>query len=352
MGNTSPSGRAWPWWTGTSCWSWWSVEKSHDHPHPDHQHARAVLCDRRHRVREHPGPGAKSIGLAEDPDVDDPRVRLRRIDRGDLPHRHLPPVRPVATMLLWQLILSQVITFVVLAFLLHQVLYRQVTRSLGRLQQLYQENREREEELKRKREETERELRTTMARHQEEIGRLRAEAEATARKMQEELLAQAKEEGRRIVADAEAKRERMRVSLVSEMEEKAVDLASDILGRVFTAPVAQSIHAHLIDELIEEIGKSDGPRPELETETVEVAVPFPLTQTQRERLNTIFSSNVARSVDVKEIIDGEIVAGMVVRLGNVVLDGSLKTKVKGMLAYVRESLSRQVPLPDLRDPRD
>src|SRR3989442_1346886 len=230
MGNISPSGRAWPWWTGTSCWSWWSVEKSHDHPHPDHQHARAVLCDRRHRVREHPGPGAKSIGLAEDPDVDNPRVRLRRIDRGDLPHRHLPPVRPVATMLLWQLILIQTITF--------------------------------------------------------------------------------------------------------------VGLASDILGRVFTAPVAQSIHAHLIDELIEEIGKSDGPRPELETETVEVAVPFPLTQTQRERLNTIFSSNMARSVDVKEIIDGEIVAGMVVRLGNVVLDGSLKTKVKGMLAYVRESLSR------------
>src|SRR3989441_13224766 len=116
MGNISPSGRALPWWTGTSCWFWWSVEKSHDHPHPDHQHARPVLCDRRHRVREHPGPGAQSIGLAEDPDVDHLRARLRRIDRGDLPHRQLPPVRPVATMLLWQLILIQVITFVVLAF--------------------------------------------------------------------------------------------------------------------------------------------------------------------------------------------------------------------------------------------
>ena len=243
-------------------------------------------------------------------------------------------------MLLWQLILIQVITFVVLAVLLHQFLYRQVTRSLGRLQQLYKENRGREEELKRRREETEQELRTTTARQHEESGRLRAEAEAATQKMQDERLAQAKEEGRKIVAEAEAKRERMRASLVSEMREQAVGLASDILGRVLTAQVAQGIHQHLIDELIEEIGKSDGPRPELETETVEVAVPFPLTETQRERLNTIFSSNMARSVDVKEIIDGEIVAGMVVRLGNVVLDGSLKTKVKGMLAYVRESLSR------------
>src|SRR2546426_2180774 len=338
MGNTSPSGRAWPWWTGTSCWSWWSVEKSHDHPHPDHQHARAVLCDRRHRVREHPGPGAKSIGLAEDPDVDDCGVRLRRIDRGDLPHRHLPPVRSVTTVLLWQLILIQVITFVVLAVLLHQFLYRQVTRSLGRLQQLYQENREREEALKRRREETEQEIRTTTARHHEEIGRLRAEAEAGTQKMQEERLAQAKEEGQRIVAEAEAKRERVRESLVSGMEAKAWGLASDIIGRVLTAQVAQGIHQHLIDELIEEIGESDGPRPELDADKVEVVVPFPLTQAQQERLSTIFSSRMGRSVKIHETIDAEIVAGNVGRVENVGLDGSLKSKVHGMLAYVRGDL--------------
>src|SRR2546428_510387 len=323
-----------------SCSSWWSVDKSHDHPHSDHQHARAILCDRGHRVLQHSGPGAKSVRLSKDPDLHDSGVRLRRIDRGDLPHRHLPPVRSVTTVLLWQLILIQVITFVVLAVLLHQFLYRQVTRSLGRLQQLYQENREREEALKRRREETEQEIRTTTARHHEEIGRLRAEAEAGTQKMQEERLAQAKEEGQRIVAEAEAKRERMRASLGSEMEEKAVGLASDIIRRVLSAQVAQGIHQQLVDELVEARRKSDGPRPELDADKVEVVVPFPLTQTQHERLSTIFSSRMGRSVKIHETIDAEIVAGMVVRLENVVLDGSLKTKVKGMLAYVRENLSR------------
>src|SRR2546426_185763 len=50
--------------------------------------------------------------------------------------------------------------------------------------------------------------------------------------------------------------------------------------------------------------------------------------------------HAGHDLPVDDLLDGEIVAGMVVRLGNVVLDGSLKTKVKGMLAYVRESLSR------------
>ena len=243
-------------------------------------------------------------------------------------------------MLLWQLLLIQVITFVVLAFLLHQFLYRQVTRSLGRLQQLYQENRDREEALKRQREETEQELRATTARHQEELARLRAETEAAAQEMRDEILAQAKEEGRRIVAEAEGKRERMRASLVAEMEEKAVGLASDILGRVLTSPVAQGIHQNLIDELIEEIGNADGRRPELASDMVDVIAAFPLTPAQKERLHAIFSSTTGRDVTITETLDEALGAGMVVRLANVVLDGSLNNKVKGMLAYVRENLSR------------
>ncbi len=243
-------------------------------------------------------------------------------------------------MLLWQLIIIQVITFALLVFLLRQFLYKQVTRSLERYQQLYQENLTREGELKRTREEMEQELQAKIAQHNEEVGRLRAAAEVDAQKTQEEILAKSKEEGKRILAEAEAKKERMRANLVSEMEEKALDLASDIIEHILTAQVGQGINHQLIDELIEEIEKSDERRLQLDVETVEVAVPFPLTQVQQERLKKILSSKMGRSVNVKETVDQEIVAGMVIRSGNLVLDGSLKNKLKGALAYVRESLSR------------
>lgn len=243
-------------------------------------------------------------------------------------------------MLLWQLIIIQVITFALLVFLLRQFLYKQVTRSLERYQQLYQENLTREGELKRTREEMEQELQAKIAQHNEEVGRLRAAAEVDAQKTQEEILAKSKEEGKRILAEAEAKKERMRANLVSEMEEKALDLASDIIEHILTAQVGQGINHQLIDELIEEIEKSDERRLQLDVETVEVAVPFPLTQVQQGRLKKILSSQMGRSVNVKETVDQEIVAGMVIRSGNLVLDGSLTNKLKGALAYVRESLSR------------
>jgi len=243
-------------------------------------------------------------------------------------------------MLLWQLIIIQVITFAILVFLLRQFLYKQNSEALARLQQLYQENLKREEDLKNAQEAADQELKEKIAQHNEEIKNLKAAGEVDVQKMHEEVLAKAKREADKIVAEAEASKERIKANLVSEMEEKALVLASDIIGHIFTDQVAQGIHHHLIDEFIEEIEKSDGQRLQLDVETVEIAAPYPLTQEQEENLKKILSTKMGRSVSLKGTIDQEMVAGMVVRLENLVLDGSLRNKLKGTLAYVRSSLAR------------
>ena len=146
---------------------------------------------------------------------------------------------------------------------------------------MYQENLKREEELKKTRETTEQELQVKIAQHHEEIGRLRAAAEVAAQKTQEEILAKAKEEGKRILAEAKAKKERMRANLVAEMEEKALDLASDIIEHILTAQVAQGINHQLIDELIEEIEKSDGRRVQLDVRRSRSPFPFRSPRSRR-----------------------------------------------------------------------
>ena len=245
-------------------------------------------------------------------------------------------------MVFWQLIIIQVVTFALLIFLLRQFLYQQVTRSQDKLQQLVQENRKREEELNKRREETEKELEIKIGQHNEEFKKLRAAAEVDAQKMQEEIVARAKEDAKRIVTEEKEKREQVRAKLVAEMEEKALDLASDIIGHIFTAQVTRGIHYQLTDEFIEEIGKSDGRGLQLDVDEVEVAVPYSLTEVQMEKLKKILSAKMGRSIEVTQTIDPGIVTGMVVSLGNLVLDGSLTNKLKGAMAYVKGSLSRQV----------
>src|SRR5918999_5291879 len=163
-------------------------------------------------------------------------------------------------MLLWQLVIIQVITFGLLIFILRRFFHRQAAQSLGRLQGLYQENLKREEELERRRDEMDLELKAKVAQHGEELKRLRAEAEAAAQQIQDDMLTKAREDARRIMGEAENKTERLKTTLVREMEDKALGLAASIIEHLFTAPVARGIHQHLIDELVEEIGNGDGHR--------------------------------------------------------------------------------------------
>ena len=243
-------------------------------------------------------------------------------------------------MILWQLILIQVITFGLLVYLLRHLLYRQVTHSVARLEQLYQENLRREEELKKAKGETEQALKAEMAQRREEMRRLRAEAEGEVHRIKEEAQAKAKEEAERIVAEAVSGEERMRARLISEGEAKAVDLAFEILKRIFSTRVAEAVHHHLIDGLIEEIQELDGQRLQTDIETAEVRIPFPLTQDQRGTLNQVLSSKIGRRIILKESNDRDIIAGMIVHLDHLVLDGSLQNKLKGVMAHVRESLAR------------
>ncbi len=243
-------------------------------------------------------------------------------------------------MVFWQLILIQIITFGLLAFLLRQFLTHHVTQSQDRLQQLVQENRKREEELKEKRSLLENEFKTKVEKHEAEVGQLKSDAEADARKLQEEALARAEDERKRMMAEAEAQKAAFKKQLIEEMEEKTINLASDIIQHVFSAAVAKGIHSQLTDELITEIEKSDGQAVPVDVEEVEVLVPYPLTDPQMQRMKTIFSKKMEKAVAIKQTVQPEILTGMVVQLGNLVLDGSLKSKLKGAMAHVRGSLSR------------
>ncbi len=241
-------------------------------------------------------------------------------------------------MLLWQLILIQGVTFGLLVFLLRHLFYRQVTGALGRLEQLYQENLKREEELKKAKAEAEQAFKQELARHQEEIRRQKAETEIEIQKMKEKAQAQAKEQGDKIVAEARAKEERMRAKLTVEAESRAVSLASEILKRLFSSKVAEGVHHQLVEGLIEEIRGFNGL--DTRSETVDVRLPFPLTAEERTALAQTLSSKVGKLVTLKESSGPEMIAGMIVNLDSIVLDGSLANKLNGMISHVRESIAR------------
>jgi len=67
---------------------------------------------------------------------------------------------------------------------------------------------------------------------------------------------------------------------------------------------------------------------------VEVASAMALTATQKERLSEALARRLNRTVRIKETVDPELLGGAVVRAGDLVIDGSLRSRVEQMGAQI------------------
>lgn len=243
-------------------------------------------------------------------------------------------------MVLWQLIAIQVATFALLIFFLWQLFYRQAAKTQTRLEHVYQDNLRREQELSRLMAEKTKELEAKTAQAEEDLRRLKAETQYELEQMREQAQAEAKTQAARIIAEAKTVSERTQARLVTEAEQQTITLAAEILRSLFTPRVAEGIHHHLVAGQIEEVARLESRRFALNGESAEVTVPTPLTPAQRHALTAALSAKVGRLITLQESADPALIAGIVVKIGTIVLDGSLQARLQATLTHVRETLTR------------
>jgi F-type H+-transporting ATPase subunit delta len=85
----------------------------------------------------------------------------------------------------------------------------------------------------------------------------------------------------------------------------------------------------IVDALLELSATQEG------RQVAEVRSAIDLTQEQQDRLAAALKDATGREVDVRVVVDPAVVGGMVVRVGDQVIDGSVRHR----LSQLRESLS-------------
>lgn len=71
-------------------------------------------------------------------------------------------------------------------------------------------------------------------------------------------------------------------------------------------------------------------------ERVEVVVPSPLSAAQKEELSLALAKKTGKKIVIEEKTDPALIGGMVVQIGSVVYDGSLRTQIR----QIREKLQK------------
>jgi len=239
-------------------------------------------------------------------------------------------------MLIWQLVLIQIVTFALIILFLRWLLYSHISRVLRRLQKLNQENLEKKKTLKEELERAQREAERKIEEGRQEAENIRLQAKEEAEKNREDMFDKARKEARRMITEAAKDCQRKEGEVTLEMQEKAVYLATDMIKYIFTEGVREDLHIQLIDELIAEIKGLEKEKVKTKEDKAEVVCAHTLKNGQKRNLREALSSKLNRNITLNERIDKEIIAGLVIKLGRFMIDGSVRSKLKKILPMMKE----------------
>lgn len=244
-------------------------------------------------------------------------------------------------MFILQLVIVQLFIFGALIFFMRKLLHGQISTAAQRFERLNQENQKKREELMKKIEDTEKDYARKKTQLTEEIDMLRTQTVQETGRMMDEAKAKATQERERLINEALQTRETIRMEIMSEMEQKAIQFSKDLIAGFFSDEMKKNIHETLIKEVAEGIGEVNFENFQIHTTTAQLIVPEKLTADEKASIKKALKSKIGKDVELQEELKPELVAGVILRFGTFVVDGSLMNRLTEAAAKQRKETVRK-----------
>ena len=231
-------------------------------------------------------------------------------------------------MLIVQLVIIQIITFFALVFVLRKIMYSASFMETKRLQQLSEENSKKAQELAAKLEDAQKQYQEKLEMAEKEAKRLKAQAEEEIQKLKEDILNKARQEGERIVNQALNTKEKLKEEIESRMVEKSIEQSLRLIHTVLSAENQLSVHEGLVENILEEIEKTAPEKLKINIHKGELLTPYEIPKPKKEKIMVVLSKKSGKEISLEEKIDKNIIAGITIKLGSLVIDGSLANKLR------------------------
>lgn len=232
-------------------------------------------------------------------------------------------------MLIVSLIILQLIIFGVLIFIFRRIMSQNVVSATQHLDELSKDYAEKENKVNREIEEVKQKARELMVKAQEEAENLKAEIIKRADDERDNIIKQARVTSEEIIKQADKSRKQL-LSEVDEMVAKeAIKKACELIQDTLPEQFKQIVHTQWVEDLIDN-GFRQTERLHIPEGTLDVKVSsaFALTDEQRKKISKKLKDSLNRDVAFEVEIDPKIVAGLVISIGSLVLDGSLKSRIQ------------------------
>ncbi len=236
-----------------------------------------------------------------------------------------------------QLIIIQAVTFIILLIVLRSLFQKQLDVALRRLKVLHQQNLVKETQLKEEIEKARVERLAQVDKGKEEAKNIVETAKKEADRLHNGAESQARVHAEGIVQKGKEEVEKIRRNLDSEVESQALDLSVKMIKHLFTAKGKEALQHQFIEEIIKEIRDIDESKFSVKEENVVVESSYSLKPEEKEKIQTLLSEKMGLKIQLEENVKPELICGLVIQIGALIIDGSLQNKLKKIVPYLKRS---------------
>ncbi len=220
-----------------------------------------------------------------------------------------------------------IISFAGLVLMMRRIMGGHAEKAVQRLQKLNEENLRRELELKRKLDEADKNYKQRISDAEKTAEKMKETAQKEAMEMKERIVSRANDERNEIVADGQDEIKENRTQALKEMELAVLDKMGDTFRLTLSQELNKSLHDYFLNKILNELS-STALSADLAGKEIHVISPYPLEADQKKKLQHELETKLKRAVDFKEDVDPKYLAGLYIKIGDVVIDGTLYNKIR------------------------
>jgi len=230
-------------------------------------------------------------------------------------------------------LIAQIINFLLIWLLLSRLVFPRVLRALEERRALIEKGLEDAKAAEQLRASVQAERQRILEEALAERQRIVAEAVRQAEQQRAQILSEARAEAQRILDVARQEAERERERILGELRTQIAALALAAAHRVVGDALDESRHRRLIHEFFTAIPPAALEELRgLKGERVEVISALPLQEEEKARIRQELSARLELAGEVVFRVDPTILGGLVIRVGDRVVDGSVRSRMEGLRA--------------------
>ena len=241
-------------------------------------------------------------------------------------------------MMVLGFVIAQIVIFVVIIFVLKNLIFHDTTSAVNRISKLDNMNREKERLLNKKLVDADKYVEERKKALEDEEKKIQQEAHRAASQLHDDILKKAKEEGDDIIKKAHAVREKIRTEARIEAEAQVVDFAGEILRRILSRTILKHVNDALIQEFMAQVEKEDLSKLGKDIGKVTAIFANPAQEEIKKLIKQILTNKLAGTFEVNFKEDPALVGGMSLQFGTMIIDGSLAQSMRDAAEALKDEL--------------